>query len=109
MVGTVGRDQGTTGETPAVVETATAPPTQPDKEAILADPRRPATAYAVWGDYQVTSGVEPTVNQVLFARTSDGGRTWSTPAAIYSGNDQAQQNQLLMTAAREPRPGVTAG
>src|SRR2546428_4867163 len=98
MVGTVGRDQGTTGETPAVVETATAPSTQPDKEAILADPRRPATAYAVWVDYQVTSGVEPTVNRVMFARTSDGGRTWSTPAAVYSGKDEAQQNQLLMTS-----------
>ena len=98
IVVTVSRDHGTTWETPVVVETATAPPTQPDKEAILADPRRPATAYAVWVDYKVTVGVEPTVNQVMFARTSDGGRTWSTPAAIYSGNDESQQNQLLMTA-----------
>jgi len=98
IVVTVSRDHGTTWETPVVVETATAPPTQPDKEAILADPRRPATAYAAWVDYQVTSGVEPTVNRVMFARTGDGGRTWSTPAAVYSGNDEAQQNQLLMTA-----------
>src|SRR3989441_11156258 len=98
IVVTVSRDHGTTWEPPVVVESATAPPTQPDKEAILADPRHPATAFAVWVDYQATSGVEPTVNRVMFARTSDSGRTWSTPAAIYSGNDEAQQNQLLLTA-----------
>jgi len=98
IVVTVTRDHGTSWETPIVIETATAPPTQPDKEAILADPRRPATAYVVWVDYQVTSGVAPTVDKVMFARTSDGGRTWSIPAAIYSGNDEAQENQLLMTA-----------
>src|SRR3989441_1103057 len=102
IVVTASRDHGTTWETPVVVETAMAPPTQSDKEAILADPRRPATAYAVWVDYQVTSGVEPTVNRVMFSRTSDGGRTWSTPAAVYSGNDEAQQNQLLMTAGGGP-------
>src|SRR5437879_350929 len=99
IVVTVSRDRGASWETPVVVETATAPPTQPDKEAILADPRRPAMAYAVWVDYRVTSGVDPTLNQVMFAGTHDGGRTWSTPAAIYSGNDEAQQNQLLMTSA----------
>jgi hypothetical protein len=98
IVVSVSRDHGTSWDAPVVVETATAPPLQPDKEAILADPRRPATAYAVWVDYRVLSGLEPSVNQVMFARTSDGARTWSTPAAIYSGNDEAQQNQLLMTA-----------
>jgi hypothetical protein len=46
----------------------------------------------------VTNGVEPTVNRVMFARTADAGRTWSAPAAIYSGDDEAQQNQLLLTA-----------
>src|SRR5256885_956723 len=95
---TVSRDHGTSWETPVVVESSTAPPTQPDKEAILADPRHPATAFAVWVDYQVTSGVEPSADRVMFARTSDSGRTWSAPAAIYSGNDEAQQNQLLLTA-----------
>ena len=98
IVVTVSRDHGTTWEMPVVVETATAPPIQPDKEAILADPRHPATAYAVWVDYRVTAGVDPSVNQVMFAGTTDGGRTWSAPAAIYSGNDEAQENQLLLTA-----------
>jgi hypothetical protein len=99
VVVSVSRDHGASWEAPVVVESGFAPPLQPDKEAILADPRRPATAYAVWVDYQVLSGVEPSVDRVMFARTIDGGRTWSTPAAIYSGNDEAQQNQLLMTAA----------
>jgi hypothetical protein len=94
----VSRDHGTSWDAPVILETASAPPLQPDKETILADPRRAATAYAVWVDYRVLSGVEPSVNQVMFARTGDGGRSWSAPAAIYSGNDEAQQNQLLMTA-----------
>src|SRR5438309_5385375 len=98
VVVSVSRDHGTSWEVPVVVESATAPPLQPDKEAILADTRGPASAYAVWVDYRITSGVEPSVNQVMFARTSDGGRSWSTPASIYGGNDEAQQNQLLMTA-----------
>jgi hypothetical protein len=98
IVVTVSRDHGSTWETPVVVERATAPPTQPDKEAILADRRHPGTAYVVWVDYKVTAGVEPSVDQVMFARTGDGGRSWSTPATAYSGNDEAQENQLLMTA-----------
>jgi hypothetical protein len=98
IVVTVSRDHGISWEPTVVLETATAPPTQPDKETILADPRRPASAYAVWADYRVTAGVEPSVTQVMFARTADGGRSWSTPTPIYSGNDEAQENQLLMTA-----------
>jgi hypothetical protein len=94
----VSRDHGTTWGAPQVLESGIAPPTQPDKEAILADPRRPGNAYAVWVDYQVTAGVEPSVDRVMFARTMDGGRTWSSPSPIYSGNDEAQANQLLMTA-----------
>jgi hypothetical protein len=98
IVVSTSRDHGTSWEAPVIVESATAPPTQPDKEAILADPRRPGNAYAVWVDYRVTTGVEPSIDRVMFARTRDGGRTWSSPSAIYSGNDETQENQLLMTA-----------
>lgn len=94
----VSRDHGASWDAPVVLQSATAPPAQPDKEAILADPGRPGTAYAVWAGYQVAPGVEPSVDRVLFARTGDGGRTWSSPRPIYSGNDEAQDNQLLMTA-----------
>src|SRR5437879_9178465 len=98
IVVSVSRDHGMSWEAPVLVQTPGAPPLQPDQEAVLADPRLPATAYLVWVDYRVTAGVDPSVDQVMFARTSDGGRTWSTPAAIYSGGDEAQQNQLLLTA-----------
>src|SRR5438105_6514457 len=98
IVVTASRDHGATWDAPVVVEATTSPPLQADKEAILADPRRPGSAYAVWADYRVTAGVEPSVTQVMFSRTSDAGRSWSTPAAIYSGNDEAQENQLLITA-----------
>jgi BNR repeat-like domain len=98
IVVSVSRDHGTSWDAPVVLESGTAPPAQPDKEAILADPRRPGTAYAVWATYQVTPGAEPSIDRVMFARTRDGGRSWSSPSAIYSGNDEAQENQLLMTA-----------
>ena len=94
----VSRDHGSTWSAPVPVESASSPPVQPDKEAILADARRPGVAYAVWADYQVSGDVEPSVDRVMFARTTDAGRSWSAPAPIYSGNDEAQENQLLMTA-----------
>lgn len=94
----VSHDHGSTWSQPVVVETATAPPTEPDKEAVLADTRHPGIAYIVWADYQAPPGVEPSVDAVRFSRTTDGGRTWSTPATLYSGHDEAQENQLLMTA-----------
>lgn len=50
-----------------------------DREAVTADPTRPGHAYVAWvrrlGAFG-ESGVE------YFSRTSDGGRTWSSPAAI---------------------------
>ena len=98
IVVSTSRDHGASWDAPVIVESAAAPPTQPDKEAILADPRRPGYAYAVWVDYRVTTGVEPSIDRVMFARTRDGGRTWSSASAIYSGNDEAQENQLLITA-----------
>src|SRR5207253_1769584 len=94
----ISRDHGATWERPAVVESATMPPSFPDKETILADPRRPGYGYVVWAEYGATASSVSPVDQVVFARTTDAGRTWSKPAPIYSGQDEAQQNQLLMTA-----------
>ena len=98
IVVSVSRDHGTTWAAPAVIESAVSPPTQPDKEMVLADRRHAGTAYAVWASYQATPGATPSVDTIMFSRTRDGGRTWSTPAMLYSGNDEAQQNQLVMTA-----------
>ncbi|HET9848525.1 MAG TPA: sialidase family protein [Candidatus Dormibacteraeota bacterium] len=94
----VSRDHGASWDPSVVVETATAPPASPDKEAVFADTRHPGIAYAGWADYQVTSGIEPSLDSVRFARTIDSGKTWSTPVTLYSGHDEAQDNQLLMTA-----------
>src|SRR5207247_2014150 len=62
------------------------------------DPGRPGLAYAVWFEYPIAGNAQPVVDQVMFARTTDAARTWAKPASIYSGNDEAQENQLLMTA-----------
>src|SRR5207253_3098281 len=77
IVVSVSRDHGVGWEAPVVVETASAPPTQPDKEAILADPRHPATAYLVWVDYRVTAGV---------GRGYRGGTTSSARTTCISGH-----------------------
>lgn len=93
----VSNDHGITWLPPAEV-TVNAPASVLDKPAILADRRHPGTVYAVWADYAMTSGVEPSVDTIMFGRTDDGGKTWSTPAKLYGGNDESQENQLVMTA-----------
>ena len=98
IVVSVSHDHGVTWSGPVVLESATAPPTEPDKETIVADRRHAGTAYAVWADYVVTPGVEPSTDRIVFARTTDGGRSWTAPASLYNGNDESQENQLLMTA-----------
>ena len=94
----VSRDHGMTWSPPVVVATTTMPSARLDKDAILADQRHAGIAYAVWADYAVTAGVEPSVDTIMFARTTDGGTTWSPPAKLYGGGDEAQENQLVMTA-----------
>src|SRR5439155_1239965 len=71
IVVSISRDHGATWEAPAVLESLTAPPAQPDKDAILADPRRPGVAYAVWVEYPVAENAQPSVDRVVFARTTD--------------------------------------
>ena len=50
-----------------------------DKETVTADPVRPATAYTIWA---TTEGGMP--HSAYFARTVDGGATWSSPQAVYT-------------------------
>src|SRR5262249_6428367 len=50
-----------------------------DKPAITADPTNPTYAYLTWDRYDIIPNLQPT----YFARTTDGGQTWSTPVAIY--------------------------
>ena len=51
-----------------------------DKEAVTADPARPATAYVIWAMGE--GGMGP--RTAYFARTVDGGATWSAPQAVYT-------------------------
>jgi hypothetical protein len=51
-----------------------------DKPTITADPRTPGKAYAVWGK---RSGPTGDSGITLFSTTTDGGRSWSSPATIY--------------------------
>jgi hypothetical protein len=44
-----------------------------------ADPRSNKTIYAVWQDARFSGG---TFDQIAFAKSTDGGLTWSTPARI---------------------------
>src|SRR5438309_608233 len=94
IVVSISRDHGATWERPAVVESATMPPSFPDKETILADPRRPGYGYVVWAEYGATASSVSPVDQVVFARTNhadfptilvarseDAGRHWR-PAQV---------------------------
>src|SRR5438876_810796 len=76
-------------------------PDHPGEPSLAVDPtnpRRPGVAYAIWVEYPGAENAPSSVDQVVFARTTDGGHTWSKPVSIYNGNDEAQEHQLLMTA-----------
>ncbi len=64
----------------APVRVAAADP-RTDKEAIAADPGAPGTVYATWGSRD-PDRLPFSVNALLFARTRDGGVTWSPPQTI---------------------------
>jgi len=98
IVVSVSRDQGQSWEGPVAIESGNGSAVQPDKDAILADRNRAGAAYAVWADYGSASNGSGSIDAVFFSRTTDGARTWSKPAAIHIWKNEAQQNQLLMTA-----------
>ncbi|HEX2016740.1 MAG TPA: sialidase family protein, partial [Solirubrobacteraceae bacterium] len=52
-----------------------------DREAVVADPGRPKTAYYV---FVKRYGAEGESGFEMFSRTTDGGATWSAPAPIYT-------------------------
>ena len=76
-----------------------------DKESITGDPTRAGAAYATW-----IRGAFPSENQSLvsqsrnfayrgqpmFARTTDGGATWSAPEPMTNQNVYAQGNQIAV-------------
>jgi hypothetical protein len=66
-----------------------------DKPSITADPTDPNYAYAVWYRGNADSGRH---NETMFARTTDGGRTWEAPRVIdnTTGDAARKGHQVLV-------------
>jgi hypothetical protein len=68
-----------------------------DKESITADPRNGRFVYAVWDRLQVQNPADPASpfsGDTLFARSTDGGRTWEPTRTILDFPDNSRQQTL---------------
>ena len=67
-----------------------------DKPSITADPKNPKFVYAVWEVYASSDGVG---DHTVFARTTDGGKSWEPARTIFSppldNDDTAPQIAVL--------------
>ncbi len=74
-----------------------------DKESVTADPTHPGVAYVVWDRGRPAPAGHfrfPT----LFAKTTDWGRTWSTPRAIAAtGMDEEGTGNVILVNSRTHR------
>jgi hypothetical protein len=82
-----------------------------DKESVTADPTTAGTAYAVWDRLAgPSSNPDASLHSSaftgpgMFSKTTDGGRTWSTPQVIVptGQNQQTIGNQIVV----DPRNGT---
>jgi hypothetical protein len=98
-------DDGATWSTPSVVfRTKRSSFTHgEDKESITADPYHPGVVYVVWDRYSnqnsiYTDGHGQNANKgpAFFSKSTDGGRTWSDPAAIYAKGNGTIGNQIVV-------------
>jgi hypothetical protein len=71
-----------------------------DKASVTADPRRPGVAYLVW-DRTGGHGFPP-AQPMWFARTADGGKTWSRPQQIPQAEGQTIGHEIVV----DPRSGT---
>ena len=74
-----------------------------DKESITADPRNGRFVYAVWDRLQIqnpANPLSPFSGDTLFARSTDGGRTWEPTRTILdfpdNSNIQTLGNQIVV-------------
>jgi BNR repeat-like domain len=75
----VSRDGGRHWSSPVVLASdSPTTTTDADKPSVIANPRRPGVAYATWFESTLKS------SSVMFAQTTDAGRDWSSPSAIYT-------------------------
>jgi len=87
-----------------------------EREVITADPIRPGNAYVVWWERDPLMPFVGSTHQ--FARTTDGGATWSTPTTVDAAPDGAldqsaeihvlPNGSLLATFARIQIEGTAA-
>jgi len=109
----VSRDGGKTWTNLSVIIADNAPNFQffNDKESVTADPTKSGVAYAVW-DRLESPNANPDANfhavayrgPTFFARTTDGGLTWSSPKVIVDvpSLQQTIGNQIVV----DPRNGT---
>jgi hypothetical protein len=86
-------DHGIIWSDPVTVAASAGPHATLDKETILADPTSPGVASVVWVVYGASLG-SPDSNAAFVSRTTDGGRTWSSPSRVYGANSETQFHQL---------------
>jgi hypothetical protein len=100
-------DGGKTWGNLSVIQADNAPNFQffNDKESVTADPVHAGTAYVVWDRLQGPSGnpraslhTHAFTGPGYFSKTTDGGKTWSTPAVIVptGQNRQTIANQIVV-------------
>jgi hypothetical protein len=98
-------DGGATWSSPETIIRDDNPVNFNDKESITGDWTRADHAYATWirgahpGENVSLTGLNRSFayrGQPMFSRTTDGGQTWSTPAAMTNQNIYAQGNQIVV-------------
>jgi hypothetical protein len=97
------RDGGRTWGPIKTLQRDTTPALFNDKESITADPRRGRFVYAVWDRLQIQDPADPASpfsGDTLFARSTDGGRTWEPTRTILdfpdNSNIQTLGNQIVV-------------
>ncbi|WP_214410584.1 sialidase family protein [Sphaerisporangium fuscum] len=73
-------DDGATWTGPTALTQDPSPAYFNDRPSITADPRDPSRAYAVWNRARAADNR----HELMFSRTTDGGRTWETARAVYA-------------------------
>ena len=106
---------GAKWQAPVVVEQDNSTTVLNDKEWVTTDPSSPGEAYLVWDRLvSPTSHSNPDAfthspayrGPALFSKTTNGGKTWSSPQIIY---DPGQENQTIDNEIVAPKAGPGAG